>query len=172
MKTQRLFGVGVTAAALALTAALVTAQATQDQGRGGKPEQRAGQQGRGGRIGGPMGGPLGVLNLTEEQRTKIAGLRRAEREEAGPVETELRTAETALHRELFADARDGGRVADLAAKVTSLQKQLTDLRVKHSASLSGVLTPEQRATLREREGRGGGPRGGRGSRFGHGPHRH
>ena len=172
MKTHTLFGMGATAAAVALAATLVTAQSGQDQGRRGGPEQRAGQQGRGGRMGGPLAGPLVGLNLTAEQQTKVAELRRAGREESAPIDKELNTAQAALHRELFADTQDTAKVGDLAAKVTALQKQLVDLQVKNSAALSAVLTPEQRATMREREGRGGGPRGGRPGRFGHGPHMH
>lgn len=179
MKTNIRLGLGITAATVALAATLVTAQGSQtqgsqDPGRRPGPGQGAGQQGRGGRMGGgPLGAALIGLDLTEEQRTKIAGLRKANREEVQAIETELRTSQSALHRELFADTRDAAKIADLAAKVSLLQRQLTDFNVKNSAALSAVLTAEQRAIVREREGRGGGgPRGGRFGRLGHLPHAH
>jgi protein CpxP len=179
MKKNTLLGIGVTTAAVALAATLVTAQGGGDAGRRGGSDQQVGQQarggrGQGGRLGrmGPQGpggrfgvGGLAGLDLTEEQRTKVVALQRAAREQAAPVEQELRTAQRDLHRELFADARDAAKVAELSAKIAGLDKQLADLHVATTGSLSDVLTAEQRATMRERGGRGPG-RGGPGRGFG------
>ncbi len=151
MHTKTLSSIGIAAAAVVLAASLVTAQ-TSGGGRG-PGGGRLGPQGPGGRFGGGLAG----LNLTEEQRTKVAALQRAGREQAAPVEEELRKIQGSLHREIFADARDAAKLAELSARGTTLQKQLADLHVKTATSLSDVLTAEQRATMREREGTGGGP---------------
>ena len=170
MKKHTLIGIGVTTSAIALAATLVTAQIGASGGRRGGSDQQIGHQSRGGR--GPAGriGPLGRgrafggelagLNLTDDQRAQVSEIRRAGRDQAGPVEQELRAAQHALHRELFADARDAAKVADLSSKVAVLQKQLAELHVKTASSVADVLTAEQRAAIRER-GRRGGP--GRGS---------
>jgi Spy/CpxP family protein refolding chaperone len=153
---KTLFGIGVATAVIALAATLATAQGAR-AGRGGGPD------GRGGRFGGPLAG----LNLSEDQRARVADIERAGRDEAAPIEKDLRVAQNALHCELFADARDAGKVGDLSARVLALQHQLADLHVKTASSLADVLTAEQRATVRAREGRSGGPgRGGPGRGFG------
>lgn len=174
MKKNTLFGIGLTTGAIALAAALVTVQAAGSEGRRAwldqQASQQAGQQGRGGRggrigpdgPGGRFGGALAGLSLSEEQRTKVAEIQRASRDQAAPVEQELRALEKELHRELFADARDAGKVGDLSAKVGALRQQLAALNIQTSGSLADVLTAEQRATVREREGRAGPGRGGPG----------
>jgi Spy/CpxP family protein refolding chaperone len=108
------------------------------------------------------------LNLTAEQRSKIADVQRAAREQSAPVEAELRTTERSLHRELFADSRDSAKIAGLSAKVSTLRQQLADAHVRTSTAISDVLTAEQRASIREREARGRGPGRGAGG-FRHGP---
>jgi Spy/CpxP family protein refolding chaperone len=159
--------------AVALAATLVTAQ-TRTPGRRGAPDQQVGQQMRGGRgpggrpgqmgqmwrmgpqgPGQRFGGALAGLDLTDDQRTKVVAIHRGAREQAAPVDQELRVVERDLHRELFADARDAAKIADLSAKVAALRKQLADLHVTTTGSLADVLTADQRATVRERGGRGG-----------------
>lgn len=177
MKTNTLFGIGVTAAAVALAVSLVTAQGNGPARRNGA-DQQAGQQARGGRGGGDRLGPQGPggrfgggfagLKLTEDQRAKVTEVQRAARERAMPIEEELRTAQRALHRELFADSRDAAKIDELSAKTATLQKQLGDLQIRTTSAVSDLLTAEQRATMREREGGRGGPGRGPG-RFHHGP---
>lgn len=119
--------------------------------------------GRGARMGpqGPdrgRGQGFGVLRLalTEEQRTRITDLQRAGRDQASPIDDELQVNRKALHRELFADKRDAGKIADLSAKIASLEKQLADLHVKTATAVADVLTAEQRETMRLADGRGRG----------------
>jgi Spy/CpxP family protein refolding chaperone len=106
------------------------------------PPDRGGAPGRGG---------FAALNLTDDQRTTIAGLQRASRDQAVPIEDELEYTRRTLHRELFADKRDNAKVTSLSAKVASLEKQLTDLRVKSQIAIADVLTPAQRETMRVME---------------------
>ncbi|MCC7007374.1 MAG: Spy/CpxP family protein refolding chaperone [Acidobacteria bacterium] len=132
-----------------------------------------------GRGGAGRGGPAGFagprLNLTDDQQKTISAIVRKSRDEVAPLTDELVLARRNLHRELFADSRDNGKVSSLAARVATLEKQILDARVKSDAAIADVLTPEQRQTARTtgprfrgRGGRGpGGPgfQGGRGPRF-------
>jgi Spy/CpxP family protein refolding chaperone len=163
-----LFGIGVTTVAVALAATLVMAEAGGGANGRDESDQRVGQQARGGRGGptGRFGFGVAGLNLTEEQREKVSTIQRAAREQAAPAEAELRAAQRDLHRELFADGRDAAKIADLSANVAALQQQLADLHVTTTSSLSDLLTDEQRAIVRARDGHGGPGRGGPGRGFG------
>ena len=145
------------------------------QGRGRGPAFRLNQgpgQGRG-----PMarGGFGAGLDLTDEQRTKIEALHKTARDQSDAIADELEFARQTLHRETFADTRDKGKISELAAKVSALEKQLFDIRLETQTGVADLLTAEQRATMRTREGRGAGPgrgpRGGGPGGMGRGPRR-
>ena len=119
-------------------------------GRMGAPGREP-QAGSPDRAGAPGRGGFAALNLTDDQRTTIQKLQRASRDQAVPIEDELEFTRRTLHRELFADKRDNGKVTSLSAKAASLEKQLTDLRVKSEIAMADVLTPEQRETMRVME---------------------
>ena len=121
---------------------------------------RAGMPGPGGRAG-ARGGMLGRLNLTDEQRTQARDILLKSRDEAAPLVDQLQLARKDLRREIFADKRDSGKLRDLSARVDSLQKQVSEIRLKARASIAGLLTPEQRLQMRARPMRpgGAGPRG-------------
>jgi Spy/CpxP family protein refolding chaperone len=146
--------------------------AMQGRGRGFAFRQNVGPgQGRG-----PMGrGGVGAgLNLTDDQRAKVEALHKTSRDQSDAIADELEFTRQTLHRETFADARDDRKIADLVAKVTTLEKQLFDIRLQTQTAISDLLTAEQRATMRAREGRGGmarGPRGGGPGGMGPGPRR-
>lgn len=137
-------------------------------GRGGPMMGRGRGQGVGPRAGRPGGrGGFAALDLTDAQRTKINDVQRATRDQAAPTEDELEFTQKTLQRELFADKRDNTRIGTLTTKVAALQKQLADLHVKTMTAVADLLTPEQRETMRLREGRVGGA--GRGAGAGPGP---
>lgn len=182
--THRLIALGVTGSAVVLAAAMLTAQsASPREARGGREQRPAvgqpqdrqqrgmpgGQLGRGGPlqrrgpafgrgVGGPgrgMGGAMMALNLTEEQRTKIATLHRAERDETESLRKALASARAALTQELYADARDAQKLSELSGNVARLEQQLANVHLRTAAGVADLLTAEQRAKVREREGRGG-----------------
>ena len=126
---------------------------------GPRPE-RPGRGGQRGRLGGPAG-PFAGLNLTEEQRTQVRDIMLKSRDEAGPLADQLQLARKDLRREIFADKRDNGRLRDLSGKVESLQKQVSEVRLKARTAMANVLTPEQRQQMRAmpRASIGAGPRG-------------
>ena len=195
----RLIGIGSTVATIAAAVAFVAAQDNSPQRQAGPPPTVQGQppagqgpvrpgsgqmRGRGPQqgpgtppeIGAQRGrgrgaiGPLGALDLTEDQRATITDLQRASRDQAAPLENELEFVRKSLHRELFADKRDSGKITSLSARVAALQKQLADVHVKTATSVSDVLTEKQRETMRLGEGREGG-RGMARGRAGFGPQR-
>jgi Spy/CpxP family protein refolding chaperone len=142
------------------------------QGRMGRGPAMQGRgpaaQGRG------AGAGLAALNLTDDQRAKITDLHRGERDQAAALQDQLEVARKALHRELFADKRDSGRINDLSGSIAKLERQLGDLHIRTASAVADLLTPEQRETMRlhdERAGVGRGPApGGFGPR-GRGPGR-
>ena len=198
-----LIGVGATVATIAAAVAFVAAQDNSPQRQAGPPRTVQGQppagqgpvgpgpgqmRGRGPQQGPGVpqeigaqrgrgrgaGGPFGALDLTEDQRATITNLQRASRDQAAPLENELEFVRKSLHRELFADKRDSGKITSLSARVSALQKQLGDVHVKTATSVSDVLTEKQRETMRLSEGRDDGRLGrGRGEpgpqRFARGP---
>lgn len=96
------------------------------------------------------------LNLTDDQRTKVDALQRSARDRATAIQSELEYARRSLHRETFADTRNASTLSELAAKVTSLEKQLFDIHLKTQTAIADALTPAQRETMRLQEGRRGG----------------
>lgn len=190
----RMIAVATAAAAVLVTATVVNAQRPGGPGRGATMmgQQMAGPRGGGAAAGQGGMGPRGMgrgmmgrggpgagaetvlppfaraLDLTDEQRAKVEALERAARDQAAPIRDELHLATRNLQREAFADKRDDRKVADLTAKVATLERQLLDAHVKAQAALSDVLTATQREIARTAPGgprgawgRGGG-RGGRG----------
>lgn len=127
----------------------------------GRP--RTGMQGPGGPGGpaGAIGGALGRLNLTDEQRAQARDILLKSRDEAAPLADQLQLARKDLRREIFADKRDSGKLKELSAKVDSLRKQVSEIRLNARGSIAGLLTPEQRLQMRARPMRpgGAGPRG-------------
>jgi Spy/CpxP family protein refolding chaperone len=88
--THRLLSVGAAiAAALVVTSALVVAQ--------GGPRRPSTALGPGG-----PGHAFAALDLTDDQRAKIAELRKAAREQTAPLREQLMTAQRTLHRDLLA----------------------------------------------------------------------
>jgi Spy/CpxP family protein refolding chaperone len=126
------------------------------QGRGGMQAGR-----RGGGPGFMGAGIAGGLDLTEAQRDALVDLQRGTRDQSAALADELTTARHALHRAIFADARNDAEVADLAAKVGTLEQQLQAIRLKSEIATADLLTAEQKEIVRTRPARGPG-RGGRG----------
>ncbi|HXW03658.1 MAG TPA: Spy/CpxP family protein refolding chaperone [Vicinamibacterales bacterium] len=89
-----------------------------------------------------------VVDLTEDQRTQIRSILQQAREgrDAGP-------AGAALHRqleaELFADVPDEQKIEQLKEQLAQAQAQGLARRIELQKQIAQVLTPEQRAKVRE-----------------------
>ena len=132
---------------IAVTALLglgaITAAGAQGPGRG----QGFGQgfDGRGGRGAMMM---LRGVDLTESQREQIRAIREAQPAPAAG------SPDGGLHRqlqaELLAEAPDMQKVAELQARIAEAQSARLAHFVTIQQQIAQVLTPEQRAALRER----------------------
>jgi periplasmic protein CpxP/Spy len=138
-------------AAVALAAALtVPAMAQEPQGRG---QGRGQGMGMGpGRPGGPGGaGPMGMLRgaqLTEAQRDQIRAIHEDVRGDAQPRAGMQLQRE--LHLALLADTPDQQKIASLKQAIAAAQAEGLARRVEVQGRVAQVLTPEQRAQVRQR----------------------
>ncbi len=123
-------------------------------GRGGPAVAAARRGGGPGQFRGPGRGrggvrPLGAaLDLTADQRTQIQKIMRDARDQAGPLTDQLQLARKTLRRDVFADTPDAQAVTKVSGQIATLEKQVADIRLHAMTAAAGVLTPEQRETVR------------------------
>jgi protein CpxP len=142
------------AAAAIVIGTTLSAGAQPPAGRG--PGQGPGR-------GGP-GGPLPVLrqlNLTDAQREQIRTLMDTERASRtdGQTQTPVRTLvglRRSLQAAIFADTPDTARIDQLRASIAEAEAAALAARVDLEMKIAQILTPEQRAQLRELSARGPG----------------
>jgi len=120
----------------------------------------AGRGPRGGPGGGPgggpawgrgygPGGPLEALNLTDEQRQKIAAIQEENRRANWNTMGEMRSEQYKLRQMAWADKIDPVAFADQQKKVDELRRQMLRSRVEARNQVETLLTPEQRKTFRQ-----------------------
>ena len=102
--------------------------------------------------GGPGGGALLMLRgleLTEQQREQLRKLRGAQTDgvKAVPAERQLHRQ---LQTELIADNPDPNTLAELQRQIAEAHAARLARQVELGQQMAQVLTPEQRATVRER----------------------
>lgn len=181
MKTK-VIAVAAVVVAAAMWTATVSAQRPGGLGpRGGGQGQGQGlgMMGRGpGGPGGPAGrggaGPmLAGLGLSEEQQTQVKALFESERAAEEQNRQAMGELRQQLHAAVFAATVDQGAVSSLQAKIVAAEQAQLSRHVQTQLTLSGILTPEQRAKVAAHQGRGGrgpgGEGGGRGPRGPRGP---
>ena len=110
-------------------------------------------------------GPLHVLELatplglSDDQRTKVAGLFDAMKREAVPLGERLIAAETALDR-LFADRTiTASSLGEATRDIASLQGELRLAHLKYHLATLELLTPEQVTRYSTLRGYGGSQHG-------------
>ena len=103
---------------------------------------------------GPGRGLRGIPDLTESQRTDIDRLRSDHWEASADQRQKLQDALTELNTEVFADAPNIGRIEGLKMDVASLQADMLAARVEIDSRIAQLLTPDQRAAMRERAAEG------------------
>ena len=106
-----------------------------------------------GARGGPMGGRGGMipglrqLNLTNAQRGQLRTVREQHHDEA--LAEQLRVSREALNEAIMADVVNESTIRGLAAQIAPLEADAAVQRAYANAAVLQVLTPDQRAELRE-----------------------
>jgi Spy/CpxP family protein refolding chaperone len=137
---RKLMITGIAVGALVL--ALGTAAFAHAHGREGRGEGRGRHDG----IGMMMKG----LDLTADQQARIGKLREDLTAKARPLDEKLRGLKDQERAAWEADAPDENRVIALHRETLRLRGELDELRIANRFDVMGLLTPAQRATLRER----------------------
>jgi Spy/CpxP family protein refolding chaperone len=112
-----------------------------------------GFQERGPRRGGPGRGfgmmALRGIELTEDQQAQIKAIHDAERAErqGPPADAQLRHQ---LQLELYADVPDAQKISDLQQQLLQAETARLAKHAEIQQKVAQVLTPEQRAQVRER----------------------
>jgi Spy/CpxP family protein refolding chaperone len=155
---KRLTGSVIITAVLGLAA--YTMAGAQGPGRG--PGFGPGLEGR---RGPGAASVLRGVQLTDEQREQIRAIREQEREQpaAPPVAAQLHRQ---LQAEIFAEAPDANKLAELQHQIAQAHAARLAKEIEVEQKIAQVLTPEQRAQVRERlaqQPERVGPRGRRGA---------
>jgi len=88
------------------------------------------------------------LQLTEQQRERMHGLRVQYQKNRIPLRSDLQLAEIELEELIRTEAGDRS-IASQIDKINKLRGDLYGLRVRERVARSKMLTPQQRQTLRE-----------------------
>ena len=102
----------------------------------------------GGRGFGPGGG-LAALNLSSEQRDKIAAIQEENRRKNWDAMGQIRAEQFKLRQMFNADKIDSNAVAEQQKKVDELRRQMLKSRVDARNQTAPILTPEQRKQFRQ-----------------------
>lgn len=110
-------------------------------GYGGGPGYGPGMMGRG-------YGP-GALNLTDEQRDKIAAIQEDVRAKNWDTMGKMRSEQFKLRRMYNADNLDAKAIGEQQKKVDDLRRQMLTSQLETRKHIDAVLTPEQRKQSRQ-----------------------
>jgi Spy/CpxP family protein refolding chaperone len=120
-------------------------------GYGGGPGYGPGMMGGygpGARGFGPGGG-LAALNLSSEQREKIAAIQEENRKKNWDKMGQMRSEQFRLRRLYSAEKLDPAAIAEQQKKVDDLRRQMIQSRAESHNQVLSVLTPEQRKQVRQ-----------------------
>jgi Spy/CpxP family protein refolding chaperone len=95
------------------------------------------------------GGGLAALDLSSEQRDKIAAIQEENRRKNWDAMGQLRSEQFKLGQMYNADKVDSAAVAEQQKKVDELRRQLLKSRLDARNQVAAILTPEQRKQLRQ-----------------------
>jgi Spy/CpxP family protein refolding chaperone len=103
---------------------------------------------RGGYGRGPGGGLAG-LDLSSEQRDKIAAIQEENRQKNWNAMGQLRSEQFKLGQMYNAEKIDSAAVSEQQKKVDELRRQMLKSRLDARNQVMAILTPEQRKHLRQ-----------------------
>lgn len=105
-----------------------------------------------GGYGGPgwgRGGGFASLDLTEEQREKLAAIREQARSRSWGAMGQVRAEQFKLRELLRADPVNAAAVVEQQQKVDELRRQLLKSRIEARNEIAALLTPEQKKRMRD-----------------------
>ena len=97
----------------------------------------------------PGGGPMGMLNLTDEQKAKMQDLRLAHQKEVIPLRSELQKQVASLKLEITADKFNESKVKSMQGEISKLRSELAMKMVLHQRAVRDLLTTEQKKKFDE-----------------------
>lgn len=108
---------------------------------------------RGGAMGTGMMGGYGVgpgfdVNLTEEQRGKIAKIRDDVRRKQSDLMGKMHDEQSQMNAQFYSDKRDDAALSKSFGKMSDLRQQMFDLSLSAQKQTDAVLTKEQRDKLK------------------------
>ena len=121
---------------------------------------RGGARMRRGPGAGGMGDLREKLNLTDEQRSRLADIRDRQARAAIPIQSDLRLAALDMRKLMRAERPDRRAIDQQIDRISGLRAQLHKSRVAGMLDARAVLTPAQQKLLREHRAGIGGWRGG------------
>jgi protein CpxP len=146
---------GAVAGLLALGLGAVAFVHAQDQAPDRSQRPFGGGPGGPGRFGGP-GGPMGMLpmlgreiNLTDAQRDQVKAIADSHKDEWKAIFDREQTAREALMNAIMADTINDALVRQKSAEVAAVEADAAVARAHVYAEVSQILTPEQKAKLKE-----------------------
>ncbi|HOT46848.1 MAG TPA: Spy/CpxP family protein refolding chaperone [Spirochaetota bacterium] len=141
----------MTAAIMALCAQpLLFAQGGGKKGEGpGKGEKKQMMMEHRGHFFGDPERMKKELKLTDEQVTKIEDINREHRKKMLDYKEKLAPKEIQLKKQLLEDTVDMARVRSLLKEIGDLKVELQALRIEHRLDIEKVLTPDQKAKMRQ-----------------------
>jgi Spy/CpxP family protein refolding chaperone len=89
------------------------------------------------------------LNLTDEQVTKIGDINKEHRKKMLDYKEKLAPREIQLKKLLLEDTVDMAKVRALLKEIGDLRVELQALRIEHRLDIEKVLTPDQKAKMRQ-----------------------
>jgi len=109
-----------------------------------------GMMGGHGPGGGMMGfGPLGALDLKDDQRDKIFAIQEEARTKNFGTMTQMRAEQYKMAKMYNAEKADPKLIGEQQKKVDELHRQMIQSRVETRNEIEAVLTPEQKKQLRQ-----------------------
>ncbi len=92
----------------------------------------------------PEGKMAQGLQLSEEQKAKMADLRLEMQKEIAPLKAKLQTLRTDLKLMLVSDNPNMGKIEAKQRQIAEVQSQIAMARIRHQLEVRKLLTPEQR----------------------------
>ncbi|MDQ7051351.1 MAG: Spy/CpxP family protein refolding chaperone [candidate division KSB1 bacterium] len=95
-------------------------------------------------MGAMHGKHMGGLQLTDEQKAKMADLRLELQKEIAPLRAKLVALRTDLKLLLIEDNPNMRKIEARQSEISQVQEQISLARVRHQVKVRQMLTPEQR----------------------------